>query len=54
MIPVKNSAGGTAFVSHDQSERTPDEYADQVTYIKYNASHQKKNVSNDSHIIQYP
>lgn len=34
MIPVKYAAGCAAFIFHDQSERTPYEYANQITYIK--------------------
>ena len=54
MIPVEDSACGTAFVSHDQSERTPDQYTNQIAYVKYNAGHQKKHLSYDTAIIQNP
>ena len=34
MIPVKNSAGGAAFVFHNEPERTPDEHANKIAHIK--------------------
>ena len=37
VIPVKDPAGGAAFVAHHQSEGTPDQYADQIAHIEEGA-----------------
>ena len=37
MIPVKNTAGGAAFVLHNKTEGTPYKNTDKVAYIKSNA-----------------
>ena len=36
MIPVKNTAGRTASILHDQSERAPYQHTDQIAYIEKN------------------
>ena len=41
MVPVKDTAGGTAFVFHNQAKRAPNQHANQIgDIIKYrNAKH---------------
>ena len=34
MVPIKNSASGTAFIFHDKPERTPYQNTNKVSYIK--------------------
>ena len=41
MIPIEYAASGAAFVLHDQAERTPDQYADQIAYVKENRDHNR-------------
>ena len=41
MIPVKNSAGGTAFIFHNESERTPYKNTDEIANIKSYREHKK-------------
>jgi prepilin-type N-terminal cleavage/methylation domain-containing protein len=48
----KNSASGTTFISHDQAEWTPDQYTDQVTYIKYHTGHKQKNITYNMEITE--
>ena len=51
MIPVEDTAGRAAFVLHDQPERTPDEHADQIAYVKCDRDHKHRNFIDDAREI---
>ena len=53
MIPVKYAAGRTAFVFHNQAERTPYQYTNQITYIEKNGYHKDACFVKDIDMVQY-
>lgn len=52
MIPVEDPAGGAAAGFHQKPERTPDQHADQVAYIKAHADHKQPHLADDSGPIE--
>jgi hypothetical protein len=44
MIPVKNSAGGAAFISKHQAEWTPNKHTNKIANVKRNADQQKMSI----------
>lgn len=53
MIPIKDPTGGAAAVPHNQTERTPDKYADQIANIENNGNHEQPDFANYPGVIQY-
>ena len=52
MIPIKDTAGRTAFVFHYEAEGTPNEYADQVAHIEEHGDHKQPCFINYVRVIQ--
>ena len=48
VIPVEDAAGGTAFVFHDQPERTPHQHADQITHIEQDTYQEQMGIGQDT------
>jgi len=51
MIPIKDTAGGTAAGSHHEPEWTPNQYTDQITDIEKNRNHKQTDFSDPSLIV---
>ena len=53
MIPIKNAASGAAAVAHDEPERAPNQYADQIAYIKHHRGHKQSDLAHHAGKIQH-
>ena len=52
MVPVEDSAGGTAAGLHQKPERTPYQHADKVTNIEAHTDHKQTYLADDPGPIQ--